>query len=196
VYLSALLIFVLVNSSTAHINLQEFEQTFRSHYGELCGFANKYLDDLEVAEETVQSVFVKFWENRERISISGSLKSYLYSSVKNNCLNQIKHMKIRDDYKEHNKRELEQSAYDGVDDLEASELEAKIHQSISALPEKRKKIFILSRYEGLKYKEIAEKLNISVKTVEHQMGSAIKQLKTDLADYLIVLSLLFINLLG
>ena len=105
-------------------------------------------------------------------------------------------MKIRDDYKEHNQREMDQNRVLADDDLEASELENRIHSSINSLPEKRKKIFILSRYEGLKYQEIAEKLNISVKTVEHQMGSAIKQLKTDLAEYIVMLSLLFWNFLA
>ena len=103
-------------------------------------------------------------------------------------------MKIRDEYKEHNKRELDNSTITADDELEASELEQRIQESINALPEARKKIFILSRYEGLKYKEIAEKLNISIKTVENQMGSAIKQLKNDLAEYMVLLSLLMWNL--
>ena len=179
-----------------NIDIKEFETIFRQHYPELCGFANKYLHDLDAAEETVQTVFVKMWEKRAELEITTSVRSYLFTSVRNGCLNYIKHMKIRDDYKEHNQREMDQNRVLADDDLEASELENRIHSSINSLPEKRKKIFILSRYEGLKYQEIAEKLNISVKTVEHQMGSAIKQLKTDLAEYIVMLSLLFWNFLA
>lgn len=180
--------------NTENISLSEFEEMFKSQYNILCGFANKYLEDLDAAEETVQSIFVKFWENRSTHTITGSLKSYLFTAVKNNCLNQLKHYKIRDDYKEHNQRELELSQVTVADQVETDELEDKIRASIEALPEGRKKIFILSRYEGLKYKEIAEKLNVSIKTVENQMGSAIKQLRSDLTAYLVILILLIGNI--
>lgn len=177
-----------------NISLQEFEDMFKSQYNILCGFANKYLEDLDAAEETVQSIFVKFWESRSTVTITGSLKSYLFTAVKNNCLNQLKHYKIRDDYKEHNKRELDLNETSIGDQLETTELEEKIRASIENLPEGRKKIFILSRYEGLKYKEIAEKLNVSIKTVENQMGSAIKKLRSDLTEYLVILILLIGNI--
>ncbi|UKN01076.1 RNA polymerase sigma-70 factor [Paracrocinitomix mangrovi] len=175
-----------MKTTIANIDIAEYESIFRSHYPELCGFANKYLDDLDASEEVVQQIFVKLWENKSELSIVGSIRSYLFSAVRNGCLNQIKHIKIRETFKEHNQREIEQNAQYADEEMDASELELKIKASIDALPEKRKKIFILSRYEGLKYKEIAEKLNISVKTVEHQMGSAIKQLKSDLADYMVL----------
>lgn len=153
------------------------------------------MDDLDAAEETVQSIFVKMWENRSQLVIDSSVRSYLFSAVRNNCLNQLKQMKVRDAYKTHNKRTLDQSVVLADDELEASELETRIHASIEALPTARKQIFILSRYDGLKYKEIAEKLNISIKTVENQMGSAIKQLKNDLAEYMVMVSLLLWSVL-
>ncbi|MEZ4921714.1 MAG: RNA polymerase sigma-70 factor [Crocinitomicaceae bacterium] len=169
----------------AQISIIEFESIFRSHYEDLCAVANRYLEDLEAAEEIVQSVFVKFWEGRSEINIQSSIKGYLITAVKNNCLNQLKHIKIREEYKQFNQRELETSHVLADDEVEATELEEKIRASINQLPEARKKIFVLSRFEGLKYQEIADKLNISVKTVENQMGSAIKQLRTDLAEYLV-----------
>lgn len=156
----------------------------------MCGFANKYLQDVDEAEEIVQNCFVKFWENRNDLKVNSSVRSYMFTSIKNACLNQIKHLKVKEDYKIHNEKEIELSQYSIDDDLEASELESKINKTINALPEGRRQIFILSRYEGLKYREIADKLKISIKTVENQMGSAIKFLKTELAEYMVTLIVL------
>jgi RNA polymerase sigma-70 factor (ECF subfamily) len=157
----------------------------------LCAFANTYLQDLEAAEETVQAFFVKFWETRDTVNIKTSPRSYIYTAVKNACLNQIKHIKIREDYKIVNQREKEESQYSVDDEFEAKELDQKIRSSIELLPEGRKRVFMMSRFEGLKYKEIAEKLEISIKTVENQMGSALKYLKSELSDYLVTLILVF-----
>ena len=172
------------------ISLTEFENLFKSNYAELCGFANKYLNDVEASEEIVQAFFVKFWESKESVKVKTSQRSYLFTSIKNACLNQIKHIKVREEYKEVNQREMKDSQYAVDEEYEASELDQKIRESIELLPEGRKRVFIMSRFEGLKYKEIAEKLKISVKTVENQMGSAIKHLKSELADYLVSLILL------
>jgi len=177
-----------LNSS---ITLSEFENLFKSHYAELCAFANKYLEDVDAAEETVQAFFVKFWENRETVNIKTSQRSYIFTAIKNACLNQIKHIKIREEYKVVNLREKEDSQYSVDEEFEASELDQKIRKSIESLPEGRRRVFIMSRFEGLKYKEIAEKLNISIKTVENQMGSALKYLKSELSDYLVTLVLMF-----
>ena len=176
------------------ISISEYESLFKTHYSELCAFANKFLQDVDAAEEIVQAFFVKFWENRSELNIKSSQRSYLFTSIRNACFNQIKHIQIREEYKKHNEREMEKSKYSVDEEFEATELDAKIRRTIDALPEGRRKIFILSRYEGLKYKEIAEKLKISVKTVENQMGSAIKFLKHELSDYLIILTLIFLTL--
>jgi len=173
------------------ITLSEFENLFKSHYAELCAFANKYLQDVDAAEETVQAFFVKFWENRETVTINTSQRSYIFTAIKNACLNQIKHIKIREEYKVVNLREKEDSQYAVDAEFEASELDQKIRKSIESLPEGRRRVFVMSRFEGLKYKEIAEKLKISIKTVENQMGSALKYLKSELSDYLVTLVLMF-----
>jgi RNA polymerase sigma-70 factor (ECF subfamily) len=173
---------------TEAISLNQFEELFKSIYSDLCAKANQYLQDLDAAEETVQEVFVKFWEARESIEIKQSAKAYLSTAVKNSCLNQLKHLKIKEDYKQHNQREIElEQNRDSDDSVLNSELNDKIKMAVDALPQSRKEIFLLSRYEGLKYKEIAEKLNISIKTVENQMGSALKYLKTELSEYLVTL---------
>ena len=160
----------------------------------MCGFANKFLQDVDEAEEIVQNSFVKFWENKNELKVNSSVRSYMFTSIKNACLNQIKHLKVKEDYKIHNEKEIELSQYSLDDDIDASELESKISKTISELPDARRQIFILSRYEGLKYREIADKLKISIKTVENQMGSAIKFLKSELAEYLVTL-LILLNML-
>jgi len=175
------------------IGITEFETLFKSHYSELCAYANKYLNDLAAAEETVQSLFVKLWETKEQIAFQKSVRAYLFTAIRNACFNQIRHIKIREEYKEYNKKEMEKNTYTVNDEYQAIELEQEIRRSIDRLPEGRRRIFILSRFEGLKYKEIAEKLKISIKTVENQMGSAIKHLKNDLAEYLTVFILLILS---
>lgn len=161
-----------------------FEEIFNLHYSNLCAYANNFMKDLEDAEEVVQEVFFKLWTNKENLEITSSLQSYLFRAVRNSCLNVIKHVNIREDYKVHNERVIQMEERSQEDQVIISELEEKIRKSIDELPMERRKIFIMSRYDGLKYKEIAEKLGISIKTVENQMGSALKYLRTELADYL------------
>jgi len=180
-----------VNNS-AEITLASFEAVFKMHYAELCGFANKYLGDLDSAEEIVQSLFVRLWEKREGLNIETSLKSYLFSAARNACLNHIKHEKIKGEYQEHNKREIELNQLNLDEEIQATELEEKIRVSIEQMPEARRRIFVMSRYEGLKYKEIADKLGISIKTVENQMGSAIKFMRSELSEYLLTLFLILL----
>lgn len=145
-----------------------------------------YLKDADAAEEVVQSMFVKIWEKRAEIEVQVSRKAYLFSAVRNACINQLKHLKIREEYKEFNERERTQETITSHDVYQATELADKIQTVIDAMPQGRREVFCLSRYEGLKYQEIAERLKISVKTVENQMGSAIKQLRGELAEFLVL----------
>jgi RNA polymerase sigma-70 factor, ECF subfamily len=163
-----------------------FEALFRRYYSHLCLYATQILKNPSAAEEIVQELFVRFWEKKEETKIETSLKNYLFRAVKNHCLNYIKHNQIKREYSQKflNENEPFSTEYD----IESqTELFRKIEESISALPEKRQKIFRLSRQEGLKYREIAEKMNISIKTVETQMGLAIKTLREKLHNYLVIL---------
>jgi len=160
---------------------QAFEQLFKRYYQALCSYATQLLQDHDVAEEIVQDFFVKFWEKRNSITIETSLKNYLFRSVKNLSLNRIKHEKIKIQHAQHVIAEAEFTDHD--DQFLEVDLRKDIEESIAALPEKRREIFRLSREEGLKYREIAEKLNLSVKTVETQMGLAIKSLREKLKKY-------------
>ncbi|MBU0764129.1 MAG: RNA polymerase sigma-70 factor [Bacteroidetes bacterium] len=161
-----------------------FEKLFRSFYSLLCGYANKFLNDTDESEEIVQELFCNLWIKREELNVTSSLRSYLFRAVRNSCLNRIKHYGIRDDYKETHLSSIKAEEISGADLMEANELENRIRHAIDRLPLERRKVFIMSRYDGLKYREIAEKLKISVKTVENQMGAALRFLRGELADYL------------
>ncbi|MEN8115644.1 MAG: RNA polymerase sigma-70 factor [Bacteroidota bacterium] len=158
-----------------------FEQLFHKYYSHLCLFASKIIEDEIAAEEIVQDFFVKLWEKRDYLSIDTSVKNYFFRSVKNHCLNHIKHNNIKTRHAQQVIAEAEKNHFN--DNFIEVDLAKKLEESIQALPEKRREIFRLSREEGLKYREIAEKLNISIKTVEAQMGLAIKTLREKLKRY-------------
>jgi len=147
---------------------------------------------MDQAEEIVQEMFFNFWQKKESLEINTSLEAYLFRSVRNACLNYLKHLKIREQYKLANNQEIKQKEQEIHDTVVAMELEEKIERIINQLPPERQKVFKMSRYEELKYKEIAQKLNISIKTVEVQMSKALKFLRMHLSDYL---SLIFIFIL-
>lgn len=167
-----------------------FRCIFEKYYQPLCLFSSHIMGDEELAEETVQDIFVKIWEKRSNIIIDTSLKHYLFRSVRNHCYNQLQHQKIK---QQHTKYVIENAQNDiNVDNFYIEpDLKNKIEEAVGSLPAKRQEIFKLSREEGLKYKEIAEKMNISVKTVEAQMGLALKYLREKLKDYNEYFNILF-----
>lgn len=169
----------------------EFESLFRAHYSTLCGYANTFLRDPDASEEIVQEVMMKIWVNRATIFINTSVHSYLYRSVRNGCLNLLKHLEVREEYKVWNESQGESTVLSQEDRMVASELEEKIREAIDRLPLERRKVFVMSRYDNLTYVEIAAKLGISVKTVENQMGKALKTLREELSEYLPWLVLFF-----
>lgn len=167
---------------------QAFELFFRKYYVKLCGFANKFLNDPEEAKNIVQEAFTRIWEDREDINPEESLKSYIFKITQNLSLNKLARNKVESRYVEIYKQvyieNMEQSAYES---LLTKELENKIAIATGKLPSGCKKIFELSRVEGLKYCEIADLLHISVKTVEAQMSKALRTLRIELKDYLMFL---------
>lgn len=162
---------------------QDFEILFNTYYNNLCAYANNFLKDVDAAEEVAQEVLFKVWTNRDSIVFTNSVQSYLFRAVRNASLNLLKHINIREDYKSQNEYEMEPSL-SSEDEMIVSELDVKIREAIDKLPMERKRVFIMSRYDGLKYAEIAQKLNISVSTVENQMVKALKFLREELIDYL------------
>ncbi len=166
-----------------------FEQYFREHFQALVGFAMGYVPDSDTASEIAQEVFINFWNKRDTISPDQNIKSYLYISVKNRCLNFIRDNKKFRSYFLDVELEMEM-AVSVPDKLEQSEVASQIENAMGKLPEKCRQVFELSRFEELKYREIAEKLNISVKTVEAQMSKALKILSSELKGLLIILILI------
>ncbi len=168
------------------------EHLFRSHYSGLCRFAVGFVKDDETAREIVQEAFVNLWEKRHSIDPAGPVKTYLSTSVRNRCLNHLR------DTKKFSPGliALEESSVTGTshqpDRMGEQELHDRIETAIRGLPDKCREIFRLSREQNLKYQEIADRLSISVKTVETQMSKALQHLRRHLADYLPGLLLAFL----
>ncbi|MEI7660898.1 MAG: RNA polymerase sigma-70 factor [Bacteroidota bacterium] len=173
---------------------QTLELLFRSHYKGLCQFAMGYVKQDEVAKEIVQDAFVSLWEKRHTIDLSKAVKSYLSTTVRNKCLNHLRdHKKFSVDLLALENLSGE-SGYDQPDKLVEKEISEKIAAGIAELPEKCREIFILNRYENLRYQQIADKLRISVKTVETQMSKALQHMRLRLAEYLpLILFLILLN---
>lgn len=163
-------------------DLSAYEQIFNANYAPLARYATSIVRDQTMGEEIAQEVLMYIWEKRKQINLSSSLKAYLFSSVKNKCINYIK-LELP---KLQSTTDLDQiSSYSSVMTTDDSELmKRKIQYAIDQLPEKCKNIFVLSRYGGLTYSEIAEDLEISVKTVENQVSIALKKLKETLSEEL------------
>ncbi len=165
-----------------HDDYSAFEKLFIFYYNPLRNFCKKLVHINEVAEELVSEVFFKIWSNRKRIVISSSPKSYLYAAVRN----------ISFDHLRKEKRSLwanlEEAAaipcdyFDAQRHSEFQELEGRIEKAVSHLPKQCKLVFQLSRDHGMKYNEIAEQLQLSVKTIETQMGRALKSLRLSLKN--------------
>lgn len=161
-----------------------FELVFKTHFRGLHGYACSILKDEVVAEEMVQNVFFKLWERTENLSIHGSLGAYLYRAVNNESLNYLKHQKVKAAHGLFVSYRNDGQAESASGKLQMKELEARLHSALNDLPEQCRTIFQLSRFEELRYREIAEQLGLSIKTVENQMGKALKILRGKLADLL------------
>ena len=171
-------------------DLTAFEMLFRTYYQPLCKYAFTFVQDRDEAEEIVQSTFLNIWEKRESLSIHTGIKPYLYAMVRNACLNVLKHEKIKQQHATMEMAVAERSVESVARTVMASELETKIYRAMDLLPEQCRLVFKLSRFEELKYAEIAQQLNISIKTVENQMGKALRIMREQLKDYLPLLIIL------
>ena len=157
-----------------------YRQLFEMYYQQLVVFAYKYLQDLEAARDIVQECYLHMYETRASISIQTSLKAYLFTSVRNRCLNQVKHEQVREKYRQSIRSEFNPTDQDPDGMMDAVELEARIYDIVSSLPGKCRQIFVMSRVDGKKNQEIAGELNLSVRTIETQISKALKSLKDKL----------------
>jgi RNA polymerase sigma-70 factor (family 1) len=165
-----------------------FERMFRETYAPLVRSAAALLGRQEEAEDVVQRVFVQMWERRGETEIGLSVRAYLFRSVRNGCLNVLRHRKVRGEYA----REMITQSPGGTPeaDGDAGALEQKLAEALSRLPDRCRQIFEASRFEGKKYAEIAGDMGISVKTVENQMGKALRIMRVELSDFLIIMLLI------
>ncbi|WP_320052309.1 RNA polymerase sigma-70 factor [uncultured Acetobacteroides sp.] len=165
-------------------DIKEFEQLFKRYYEPLCRYAGGIVKDMDVAEEIVQELFYDYWKNRETLSIQLSLNAYLYRSVKNNSLSHLRKQTVRQRYAEKAKSEYNEAESVTVEDeLVAEELSKVIDDTLHQLPERCSMVFQMSRFEGKKYQEIADKLAISIKTVEADMGKALHHFRENLKRF-------------
>jgi RNA polymerase sigma-70 factor (ECF subfamily) len=159
------------------------ELLFREHFKGLHAYACTIIKEEETAEDIVQNVFFRLWEKKEALPQVSSVAAYLYRSVHNESLNCLKHAKVKQAYQQfamhHHKEEIQPSGKSSL-----HELEHRLEGALNELPEACRTIFQLSRFEELKYREIAERLGLSVKTVENQMGKALRLMREKLVDYL------------
>ncbi|WP_276373316.1 RNA polymerase sigma-70 factor [Chryseolinea sp. H1M3-3] len=171
-------------------DITAFEMIFKTYYQTLCNYAYSFVQDRDEAEEIVQSTFLSVWEKKENLAIHTGVKPYLYAMVRNASLNVLKHEKIKQQHVTAQLSVAERSTESVTRTVMASELEERIYQAMNKLPEQCRMVFKLSRFEELKYAEIADQLNISIKTVENQMGKALKIMREQLKDYLPLLFVL------
>jgi len=177
-------------------NTRAYEMLFKQWYEPLCRYAHSMLHDRDEAEDIVQKIFCKLWDQHEKLEIHTSIKSYLYRMTHNACLNKIKQLQMQAEHHEMiaycsiaSSNQVEQT-------LAHKELRQQIELAIATLPERCRQVFLLSRMQNLSYVQIAQQMLISPNTVETQIVKALKILRTKLKDYLwlwIFLLLNFVN---
>jgi len=171
-----------------------FEQLFKKHFRELHAYAFSLLKDWDVAEEIVQGMFLKLWERNETVQVRTSIKSYLYKSVYHDSLNYLRGQKVQLKYQTTTAYSMKNHIDDAAGKLTMGELEQHLQRALSKLPEKCRAIFHLSRFEELKYQEIASQLEISIKTVETHMGKALRILRKEMKEFLPIIALMLFNM--
>ena len=167
-----------------------FETIFKAYYSELHNYAIGIIGDLEASEDIIEELFIWLWENRKSVRVESSLEAYLIKIIHNRCLNYVKHQKVKQKYLNENLRlraieeKVQEDYIEFFKNQEYDNNEEKIRTAIENLPEQCRKIFIMNRFDELKYREIAQKLDISLSTVKNQMSIALKKIKDDLKQQL------------
>lgn len=174
-------------------NQASFQKLYAAYAPKLFGFSRKYLKSQEDAEEIVQEVFLRIWEKKENIDENQSFSSYIIQAAKHRIYNGFRKRVNEQAYLDFLIHADDVSRNFTELDVEYHEIKSKAENAISAMPPKRQEIFRLSRESGLKNKEIAEKLQISIKTVENQMGQALKYLREELIAYQMIIFLFLIQ---
>ena len=172
-------------------NQHVFRTFFNKHYEELVRYANGYLFDKDSSEDVVQEVFIYIWENASEMKINASLKGYMYTMVRNRCLNYLKSIKITDDFEflEFNINLITEHVFDRVDDEDKKIVYHQILKIVDALPEKMQQIVRLKFLHNYKYQEIADEMGVSVNTVKTQLKRAKLRITELVTSVLILLQI-------
>ena len=159
---------------------RSFDSIFKLYYKDLLLYAGSYLRERQVCEDIVQSLFMHLWYDRKTLSVGRSLKSYLLISVRNRYFDYVNENSVL-------------SSSNTEEYILYSELQDHIKKAINKLPKAQKEVFVLSRIKGIKYKEIAKKLNVSERTVEVRISQSLKTLRTLLKDFFLLIAVLFVR---
>jgi RNA polymerase sigma-70 factor (ECF subfamily) len=173
----------LLFEKIAYGDKSSFDILFRKYYSQLVRFAMGYMHDGPAAEEIVQDLFVRIWESAQRIEIETSILAYLYSSVRNQALNCIKHENVKKKYEQEQVTMLDSYKDDFEEKVNVKFFRQMLTSAVGDLPEKCREIFEMAKFEGLTYDEIADYLQVSAKTVENQMGIALKKIREAMILY-------------
>ncbi|MFY0591620.1 RNA polymerase sigma-70 factor [Roseivirga sp.] len=171
-----------------------FENVFLTYFKVLAVFAKKFVGDMQTAEDLVQEVLVKLYENRNSVQFHTSLKAFLFQSVRNKCIDHLRSVKSKSEHHENIKQVNFDDQFDFNDTMIEAELEERIFHAISVLPSQCQQVFKMSRLEGKRNQEIADLLNISKRTVETQVSNALKRLRKDVFEYLKMLIIISLNM--
>ena len=172
---------------------EAFATLFRKYYKDLVLFAGTILREQTVCEDIVQTIFLRLWDNRDRLRIETSLKSYLLSAVRNSCIEELRHRKI---VSVHQQETLSGSAlgdHDTARYILYSDLNDHLQEALGKLPPKLRECFEMNRFQNLKYREIAEQLNVSVRTVEVRIGDALNLLKNYLGEFYTAICIILLS---
>lgn len=168
-------------------HISDLENLFNEHYQGLCAFVARMMNDSVAAEDIVQEVFMKVWRDRHTLTFSDSMKSYLYLATKNGAINYLKKQRRRTELLEIYLEGIEGHLQNVEDFVHFDDLNSALEKATKNLPPKCMEIFLLSRNQFKSYKEISIELGISVKTVENQIGKALKILRSQLQDFLLLI---------
>ncbi len=166
-------------------NQKSIDLLFDNYYTYLCNVIYRAINDASYAEDIVQEIFSDIWRKRESINIQSSLRAYLRRAAVNRSLNHIRKQRMKFDENEEAIVDIQSDTIDGQKEMEKDELEQRIHDCIDSLPPKCKLVFSMSRFENMSYQEIADRLDLSIKTVENQISKALRILRATVQPYLV-----------
>lgn len=186
-YICALIVIAVMIKEIQKGNIdinKDFDKIYLLYSVRMRRFAENYLLSKEDAENVVQDIFIHILEKKQQLNITTSISSYLFTLTKNRCLDFLRHQTVADKYRSEYAIKLEALEELNAIDINEQEIESKIKEALEKLPPKCREIFVKSRFENKRNKDIAEELHIFVSTVETQISIALRKLKADLKEYL------------